>query len=274
MDCRELKAFRLPSHAFRLTPSVSRLLFTFLALRITFHEVMSFSTVLYEKEGPLAIVSLNRPRMLNAYNVAMRDDLYQILLAVRDDPEVRVMILRGEGPAFSTGGDVSEFGSAPSPVGAREIRWRRDVWGTLLRLPQPTIAAVHGYTVGGGMEMALLCDLCIAAEDAIFFLPESGLGMIPGVVGTQTAPRAIKLGRALDMVLTGKRVTAQEAVQIGLANRVASRETLLTETKALAYTLAEHDPRIVALAKRAIRLGSDLSLAEGVRLEKRLFSLI
>lgn len=235
---------------------------------------MSFSTVLYEKEGSLALVTLNRPGRLNAYNVAMRDDLYQILLAVRDDPEVRVMILRGAGPAFSTGGDVSEFGSAPSPVGAREIRWRRDVWGTLLALPQPTIAAVHGYTVGGGMEMALLCDLCIAADDTIFFLPESGLGMIPGVVGTQTAPRAIGLGRALDMVLTGKRVNAQEAVRIGLANRVVPRETLLTEARTLAYTLAQHDPRVIALAKRAIRQGSDLNLAEGLQLERRLFSLI
>jgi enoyl-CoA hydratase len=235
---------------------------------------MSFTAVLYEKEGPLALVALNRPKMLNAYNVQMRDDLYQVLHAVRDDPEVRVMILRGEGPAFSTGGDVSEFGSAPSPVGAREIRWRRDVWGTLLSLPQPTIAAVHGYTVGGGMEMALLCDICIAAEDAIFFLPETTLGMIPGVAGTQTAPRAIRLGRALDMVLTGKRVGAQEAVQIGLVNRVVPRETLLTAAKALAYTLAQHDPRIMTLAKRAIRQGTDLSLAEGLQLERRIFSLI
>jgi enoyl-CoA hydratase/carnithine racemase len=124
------------------------------------------------------------------------------------------------------------------------------------------------------MEMALLCDLCIAADDTIFFLPESGLGMIPGVAGTQTAPRAIGLGRALDMVLTGKRVSAQEAVGIGLANRIVPRGTLLTEAKALAYTLAEHDPRTIALAKRAIRLGSDLSLAEGLQLEKRLFSLL
>jgi enoyl-CoA hydratase len=144
----------------------------------------------------------------------------------------------------------------------------------LVRLPQPTIAAVHGYTVGGGMEMALLCDMCIAADDAVFFLPESGLGMIPGVAGTQTAPRALGVGRALDMVLTGKRVHAQEAVRIGLANRIVPRETLLTEAQALAYTLAEHDPRTVALAKRAIRQGSDLGLAEGLQLEKRLFSLI
>jgi enoyl-CoA hydratase/carnithine racemase len=185
-----------------------------------------------------------------------------------------VMILRGEGPAFSTGGDVTEFGSAPSPTKAREIRWQRDVWGTLLSLPQPTIAAVHGYTVGGGMEMALLCDICIAAEDTIFFLPETGLGMIPGVGGTQTAPRAVGLGRALDMVLTGKRVDAQEAVRIGLANRVVPRETLLTAAKALAYTLAQHDPRITALAKRAVRQGADLGLEEGLKLERRLFSLI
>jgi enoyl-CoA hydratase len=241
---------------------------------ITIYVLRFMSAVIYEKEGPLAIVALNRPKMLNAYNVEMRDDLYEILCAVRDDPEVRVMILRGEGPAFSTGGDVSEFGSAPSPTKAREIRWRRNVWGTLLNLSQPTIAAVHGFTVGGGMEMALLCDMCIAADDTIFFLPETGLGMIPGVGATQTAPRAIGLGRALDMVLTGKRINAEEARSIGLANRVVPRSTLLTAAKTLAYTLAQYDPKALALAKRAIRQGTDLSLAEGLRLEKRLFAKI
>ena len=230
------------------------------------------SAVIYQKEDSLAIVSLNRPTVFNAYNVEMRDGLYEALQAVGDDPEVRVMILRGEGPAFSTGGDVSEFGSAPSPVGARAIRWRRDVWGTLLSLPQPTIAAVHGFTVGGGMEMALLCDVCIAAHDAVFFLPETGLGMIPGVAGTQTAPRAIGLGRALDMVLTGKRVNADEALQIGLANQVVPRESLLAAAKTLANSLAQHDPQLVALAKRAVRQGMDQPLAEGLRLEQRLFS--
>ncbi len=230
------------------------------------------AAVIYHKENSLAIVSLNRPKVFNAYNVEMRDGLYETLHAVGDDPEVRVMILRGEGPAFSTGGDVSEFGSAPSPVGAREIRWRRDVWGTLLSLPQPTIAAVHGFTVGGGMEMALLCDLCIAADDTVFFLPETGLGMIPGVAGTQTAPRAIGLGRALDMVLTGKRVNAEQALQIGLTNQVVPREVLLTTAKTLATSLARHDPRLLALAKRAVRQGLDLPLAEGLGLEWRLFS--
>jgi enoyl-CoA hydratase/carnithine racemase len=124
------------------------------------------------------------------------------------------------------------------------------------------------------MEMALLCDITIAAEDTIFFLPETGLGMIPGVGGTQTAPRAIGLGRALDMVLTGKRVNAEEAKNIGLANRIVPRETLLTTAKTLAYTLAKYDPRVLTLAKRAIRQGADLPLAEGLQLEKRLFAKI
>ena len=193
---------------------------------------------------------------------------------MRDDPEVRVMILRGEGESFSTGGDVSEFGSAPSPVRAREVRWQRDNWGLLLHLPQPTIAAVHGYTAGGGLEMALLCDMCLAADDAVFFLPETGLGMIPGVGGTQTAPRAIGLGRALDMVLTGKRLDANHALQVGLVNRVVPRPALLTAAKSLAYTLCRHRPRTVRLAKRAVRRGIDLSLADGLRLERRLFGLV
>ena len=235
---------------------------------------MSSPAVLYEKDDSIAIVSLNRPKVFNAYNVEMRDDLYEILQAVRDDPEVRVMILRGEGPAFSTGGDVSEFGSAPSPVRAREVRWQRDNWGMLLHLPQPTIAAVHGFTVGGGMEMALLCDLRIAADDTVFFLPETSLGMIPGVAGTQTAPRAIGLGRALDMVLTGKQVTGDQALEIGLANQVVPRDTLLTEAKSLAYTLSRYDPKVVALAKRAVRQGADLNLSDGLRLEQNLFARV
>lgn len=235
---------------------------------------MSTPTVLYEKDAAVAVVSLNRPRQLNAYNVTMRDELHAVLHAIKDDPEVRVMILRGEGPSFSTGGDVSEFGSAPSPVRAREVRWLRDNWGLLLHLPQPTISAVHGYTAGGGLEMAVLCDMCLAADDAVFFLPETGLGMIPGVGGTQTAPRAIGLGRALDLVLTGKRLDAGEALKIGLVNRVVPRPALLTAAKSLAYTLCRHRPRTVRLAKRAVRRGTDLGLADGLRLERRLFGLV
>src|SRR5579863_215941 len=158
-----------------------------------------FDTVVFEKRGGVAWVTLNRPDKYNAYNVAMRDDLFQVLSAIHEDPEVRAMVLAGAGPAFSTGGDVSEFGQAPSPSAARWIRFRRDVWGRLRSLTIPTVAACHGFTVGGGMEMALLCDVAIAAEDARFCLPETGLGMIPGVAGTQTAPRRLGLGWALDL---------------------------------------------------------------------------
>ena len=121
--------------------------------------------VLYEKRGPIAVVTLNRPRQFNAYNMAMRDDLFAALGAIHDDSDVRAMVLRGAGASFSTGGDLAEFGMAPSPIVARWVRFRRDVWGTMRALPIPTIAAIHGYTVGGGLEMALICDLAIAADD-------------------------------------------------------------------------------------------------------------
>jgi enoyl-CoA hydratase/carnithine racemase len=233
---------------------------------------MPFETVIFEKDGAVAVLSLNRPEKLNAYNMQMRDDLYEALCAVRDDPEVRAMILRGEGRAFSTGGDVEEFGLAPSPVKAREARWRRDVWGTLLALEQPTLAAVHGFAAGGGMEMALLCDFCLAAENAVFFLPETSLGMIPGVGGTQTAPRAIGIGRAMDMVLTNRRIDAREALRIGLVNRVVPHRRLMAEAKALARRLAGLAPEVVAAAKRAVRGGQDLTLAAGLELERRLLA--
>src|SRR5258706_15303007 len=130
--------------------------------------------VLYQRRGPIALVTLNRPRQFNAYNMAMRDALFAALGAIHDDSEVRAMILRGAGASFSTGGDLAEFGMAPSPIVARWVRFRRDVWGMLRALPIPTIAAIHGYTVGGGLEMALLCDLPIAADDTRLSLPETG----------------------------------------------------------------------------------------------------
>ena len=179
-----------------------------------------FGTICFEKRDRIAWITLNRPRQLNAYNVAMRDDLFGVLSAIHDDPEVRAMVLSGAGPAFSTGGDVSEFGTAPSPTVARWVRFRRDVWGRLRALSIPTVAAVHGYAVGGGLEMVLLCDIAIAADDASFCLPETGLGMIPGVAGTQTASRRLGAGRALDLCLTGRWIDAKQALAIGLVAEV------------------------------------------------------
>ena len=228
--------------------------------------------VLYDliDDGRIAVVTLNRPARLNAYDTLMRDGLYEALLAVRDDPRVRAVILRGNGRAFCTGGDVAEFGSAPSATRAREIRWLRDVWGTLWRLRAVTIAAVHGYAVGGGFEMALLCDQCIAAAGARFALPETGLGMIPGVGGTQTLPRLLGTGRALDLVLTGRWLDARAAERLGLVARVVVPGRLLASARSLARRIASLDRSTVGRLKRAINEGLDRPLEHALSLERRL----
>jgi len=236
--------------------------------------VRPFATLRYAKRGAVAIITLDRPEKLNAYNVAMRDDLYEALGAADEDPDVRALVLGGRGRAFSTGGDVSEFGTAPSPLAARIARWRRDVWGRLLGLRAATIAAVHGFAVGGGMEMALLCDFCLAAEDARFALPETGLGMIPGVGGTQTLPRHAGLARALDLVLNGRWLDARGARAAGIAFRVVRPRQLEVSALILARRLAGLEPSFIVAARRAVRAAHDLTLADGIALERRLGSAI
>ncbi len=226
--------------------------------------------VLYEKRGAIAWVTLNRPDQFNAYNMAMRDDLFQILAAIHEDTEVRAMVLRGAGKAFSTGGDLGEFGMAPSPIVARWVRFRRDVWGMMRALPIPTVAAIHGYTVGGGLEMALLCDVAIAASDVRISLPETGAGMIPGVAGTQTAARRLGLGRALDLCLTGRWIDASDALLVGLVAEVVPGEDLDARALSIARELGEVPRERAAILKRAVWEGLDLPLQKGLELEQRL----
>ncbi len=230
----------------------------------------AFSTVRFERRGPIAWVVLDRPAQLNAYNLAMRDDLDQILDALHDDPDVCAMVLTGAGPAFSTGGDLSEFGRAPSPLVARWVRFRRDVWGKLLALPIPTVAAVHGFTVGGGLEMALLCDVAIAADDTRICLPETGAGMIPGVGGTQTLARRAGLGRGLELCLSGRWIDAREAMLVGLVDEVVPKSALDRIAARLARRLGALPRTLVALLKIAVREGLDLDLRSGLALERRL----
>ena len=230
----------------------------------------AFSTVRFERRGPTAWVVLDRPAQLNAYNLAMRDELDQILDALHDDPDVCAMVLTGAGPAFSTGGDLSEFGRAPSPLVARWVRFRRDVWGKLLALPIPTVAAVHGFTVGGGLEMALLCDVAIAADDTRICLPETGAGMIPGVGGTQTLARRAGLGRGLELCLSGRWIDAREAMLVGLVDEVVPKSALDRTAARLARRLAALPRTLVALLKIAVREGLDLDLRSGLALERRL----
>ena len=228
-------------------------------------------TVLYSKHGPIAHVVLNRPRVINAYNIQMRDELFQTLEAVRDDPDVRVAILRGAGDrGFCAGADLTEFGTAPSQAVARQVRWERDIWGLFLSIRKPLVAALHGYVVGSGVEMACLCDLRIASDDAVFSMPEVALGMVPAAGGTQTLPRVVGVGRALEAVLTNRRITARDALGMGLVHRVVSRDALSDESERIARILVSRSTGAIAGAKAAILMGMDLHLSQGLELEAQL----
>ena len=230
-----------------------------------------FQTITLDVDGGVAEIALNRPRVLNAHNMQMRDDLYEALEAVRDDPDVNSVLLRGEGDkAFCTGADLTEFGTAPSRVIARQVRWERDLWGLFLAIDRPIVAALHGFVIGSGVEMALLCDLRIASEDAVFGMPEAALGLIPAAGGTQTLPRTLGAPRALQALLGGERIPASRAVAFGLAHRVTPRERLLEEARALARRIAELPAQPVRAVKRAMLRGMDLPLERALDAELRL----
>ncbi len=172
--------------------------------------------------------------------------------------------------AFCAGADLKEFLTAPSPVVARQVRWQRDVWGLFLSLPQPLIAALHGYVLGSGIEIALCCDLRIASEEARFGLPEGSLGILAGAGGTQGLPRNIGKAAALEMLLTGRWLDTEEARLAGLVNQVVPGGQHLTTAQELAQRVLHHSPLAIRYAKEAIRVGSEMSLAQGLELEKRL----
>ena len=232
-----------------------------------------FETLIYEKEDGMARISLARPAVLNAYNIQMRDDFSEALAAVADDPDVRALLVTGEGRGFCAGADLTEFGSAPSQVIARQVRWQRDVWGQMINLDKPVVVAVHGYCIGSGLEIALLCDLRLAAEDTVFAMPEVRLGMIPAAGGTQTLPRNAASSRAMDLLLTGRRFTAQEALVMGLVTRLSPPDRLLDDASRAAAALAEGPPDAVTALKRTLREGGDMKLEDALKLETRLAAL-
>ena len=234
-----------------------------------------FETIVYEKKDAIAYITLNRPQRLNAYNLKMRDEFWEVLSAVKDDPDVMVGILKGEGErAFCVGADLTDFGTAPSRVIARQVRWERDVWGLFLSIPKPMIAALHGFVLGSGVEMSCCCDIRIASEDAVFGLPEVSLGMIPAAGGSQTLPRVVGRGKALEILLTSDRIDANEAYRIGLVNKVVMREELLPTADEVAKKIMSKSPLAIRCAKEAVNRGLDLSLEEGLELERRLATLI
>ena len=232
-----------------------------------------FETLIYWKEEDVAHVSLDRQSVLNAYNVQMRDDFSQALNAAADDPEVRALFITGQGRAFCAGADLTEFGSAPSQVIARQVRWERDVWGQMIELTKPIVAAVHGFCIGSGLEIALMCDVRLAADDTIFAMPEVQLGMIPAAGGTQTLPRNAGLSSSLDLLLTGRRIIAHEALAMGLVTRLSPLGRLHEDAWAIARQLAMADPGTTADLKRALREGADMPLRDSLELERRLVIL-
>ena len=235
---------------------------------------MAYETILFEVRERVAYITLNRPDQLNALSFQMRAELAQAFEACAADGEVRVVVLAGAGRAFCAGVDLRDGSFEEAPIESVEVRVRGDFRAKLVGMGKPSIAAVHGVVLGGGCELALCCDLRIAAEDAQFGQPEINLGSIPGGGATQRLPRLIGTTRALELLLTGDRLTAAEAYQLGLLNRVVPRDELAGAASELAQKLAAKAPLAVRYTREAVYRGLDLSLEEGVRLEAYLGGLL
>ncbi len=234
-----------------------------------------FETIVYEKDEGVAWITLNRPKALNAVSTRMRDELYELLPAVKDDPQIRVAIIKGAGEkAFSAGADISEFGTTPSMIIAREVRWERDLWGMFLSVQKPIIAAIDGFALGAGIEMAMCCDIRVASDDSQFGLPEANLGMVPTAGGSQTMPRLVLHGRVTEIVLTADRIDAGEALRIGLVNRVVPRDQVFEVAESIARTIMLRDQKAVEYAKAAITRGLDLTLSQGLEMETLLAGML
>jgi len=227
--------------------------------------------LLVERRGDVLWLTLHRPDVLNAVNLELRDALWQALGLLRIDPTLRVAVFQGAGErAFSAGADITEFGTAPSVIEAREARLGRDLWGVMASLDLPLVAAVHGFTYGAGLELALYCDLRVAADDALLAIPEVTLGYIPAAGGSQTVPRHVARSEALRMATGGEPLTAAAAYEAGLVHAVVPRTTLEAAAATWADRLAVLPVAAVRATKRAIVEGIDLPLADGLALERRL----
>ena len=234
----------------------------------------TFPTIIYEKKSGVAHVSLNRPQQLNAYSVAMRDDFSEALQAVAEDDEIRALLITGQGRAFCAGADLTEFGTAPSQMIARNVRWQRDVWGQLIDLSKPVVVAAHGYCIGSGVEILLLADVRIAASNTIFAMPELRLGMIPAAGGSQTLPRNAGPSSAMDLLLTGRRADASEAMRMGLLSRVSPVEELLSSAWDIAGGLAKIPPGKASAMRTLLRAGQDVTLRDGLAEESRISAML
>jgi enoyl-CoA hydratase len=223
--------------------------------------------VLTERDGPIAVVLLNRPEQLNALSDALMDELVRTLEELDRDETVRAIVLGGSDRAFAAGADIGELARAS----AIDLYYQRRVerWDAIRSLWTPLVAAVSGYCLGGGCELALSCDLIVASETAQFGQPETGLGIIPGAGGTQRLTRAVGKAVAMDVILSGRRLNANEALHAGLVARVVAKEAWLDEAKRVARHIAEKGPVATRLAKESVNRAYETTLATGLETERR-----
>ena len=231
---------------------------------------MAYKTILLEKKGPVALITLNRPEALNALNKQLMDELTDALLALEADDDIGVTVITGSDKAFAAGADINEMASKDYMDVFMEDFITAN-WEEASRCRKPVIAAVAGYALGGGCELAMMCDMIICADNAKFGQPEIKLGVMPGAGGTQRLTRQIGKSKAMDMILTGRMMDAEEAERSGLVSRIFPLDDLVTETLKIAQSIAELSRPSVMLSKEAINRAYETTLSEGIRFERRVF---
>jgi enoyl-CoA hydratase len=258
----------MPSATATLTPSPA------VAPAASPAAALTLANVLYEKKGAIAYVTVNRPKVLNALNTPTLKDLLTALEDARDDTTVRGVILTGAGnKAFIAGADISELARVTAFEAEQSSRFGQDVLDLIENLGKPVIAAVNGFALGGGCEAAMACAIRIAVESAKFGQPEVTLGLVPGGGGTQRLPRLVGKGRALQLILSGEMISAQEAYRIGLVNEIVPPSDLIARAEAILNKIASNAPIAVKLALEAANKGMETSQSEGLLLEAAYFGL-
>jgi enoyl-CoA hydratase len=227
---------------------------------------------LVTEEGPIGIVQLNRPKVLNALNFEIMSELVSALEELDREVTIKAIILTGSERSFAAGADLAEM-SQSTPVDLVLGR-RFELWDRIRKISKPIIAAVSGYCLGGGNELAMNCDLIVASETATFGQPEVNVGIIPGAGGTQRLPRVVGKYKAMEMILTGKSISADEAYRIGLVNRVVPPESLMEEAKKIATEIASKPPISIRSAKEAILRAQDTTLEMGLEFERKAFYML
>jgi enoyl-CoA hydratase/carnithine racemase len=235
----------------------------------------TLENLLIERDGPIAIIIVNRPKVLNALNSQTMDELRRAMLSFRYDDSVRAVVITGAGEkAFIAGADINEL-AVQSPTSGRDHAMRgQHVLELIENLGKPVIAAINGYALGGGCELAMACTIRIAADTAKIGQPEINLGLIPGYAGSQRLPRLIGAGRALELLLTGEQITAPEAHRLGLVNRVVPAANLLAEARTLAAALAAKAPIAVRYIIDSVHKGLQMSFGDAQVFEATLFGLV